>query len=325
LRFTLSRVRIDADEAKRLEMEEIAAHSFVRSLRRVLFVTRMASQARIGAQVVSYLSHEQVVETLAVYARPPAVKRRWWRPFAARWRRFVALGRQATEDLRRALSVSGGSARPDVRVMSECDAPELILVEAAKGYDMVVVCDAQRSGRIGTTFGNLADEILRGSPVPTMVIKSPGAPVTGPQPFTVWRPRRIMVPTVGTEYSKNAVEVAAVLSASTDATLLLVHVARDRGDSDPAASGTFAADIGHEIVTRHAERARKFGARVETRVLSTSREPDEELLRFVRNEEIDLLLIGSGLRIAGARAFFGHRVERMLRRASCAVAIVSST
>jgi len=325
LRWTLSRVRIDADEAKRLEMEEIAAHSFVRSLRRVLLVTRMSTQARIGAQVVGYLSHEQPIETLAVYARHPAVMRRWWRPFAPRWRRFVALGRQAADDLRRALSVSGGSARPDVRVMSERDAPELILVEAAKGYDIVVVCDAQRSSRVGAVFGNLADEILRRSPVPTMVIKAPGAPTSGPKPYGVWRPRKIMVPTVGTEYSKNAVEVASVLAASTDATLLLVHVARERGDQDPAGSGTFATDIGHEIVNRHAERGRKFGATIETRVLTTTREPDEELLRFVRSEDIDLVLIGSGLRIAGARAFFGHRVERMLRRARCAVAIVSST
>jgi Kef-type K+ transport system membrane component KefB len=325
LRWTLSRVRIDADEAKRLEMEEIAANSFVRTVRRVLFVTRMASQGRIGAQIVGYMSHEQQIETLAVYARPPAVKRRWWRPFAPRWRRFAALGRQGADDLRRALAVSGGASRPDVLVMSEHDAPELILVEAAKGYDMVVVCDAQRSSRIGTTFGNLADEILRRSPVPTMVIKAPGAPVGGPRPYEVWRPRKIMVPTVGTEYSKNAVEVASVLAASTNATLLLVHVAREHGDTDASGSGSFATDIGHEIVSRHAERGRKFGATIETRVLTTTREPDEELLRFVRTEEIDLVLIGSGLRIAGARAFFGHRVERMLRRAPCAVAIVSST
>lgn len=333
LRWTLSRVRIDADEAKRLEMEEIAANSFVRSLRRVLFVTRMSSQARVGAQVVGYLSHEQPIETLAFYARPPAVRRRWWRPFAPRWRRFVALGKQAADGLRRALSVSGGTARPEVRVMSERDAPELILVEAAKGYDMVVVCDAQRSSRVGAAFGNLADEILRRSPVPTMVIKAPDtrfdepgtAAAAGPAPYAVWRPRKIMVPTVGTEYSKNAVEVASVLAASTDATVMLVHVARERGDVTPAGSGTFATDIGHEMVARHAERGRKFGATIETRVLTTALEPDEELLRFAREEGVDLVVIGSGLRIAGARAFFGHRVERILRRAPCAVAIVSST
>ncbi len=39
----------------------------------------------------------------------------------------------------------------------------------------------------------------------------------------------------------------------------------------------------------------------------------------------DLVLIGSGLRIASARAFYGHRVERILERAPCPVGIVSST
>ena len=325
LRWTLSKVRIDAAEATRLEMEEIAANSFARSLRRVLFVTRMSTQARIGAQIVGYLSHEQPIETVAIYARPAAVRRRWWRPFDERWRRFNALGRQAADGLGRALSVSGGTTRPEVRVMSERDAPELILVEAAKGYDIVVLCDAQRSARVGAVFGNLADEILRRSPVPTMVIKAPAVSPDTPEPYGVWRPRKIMVPTVGTEYSKNAVEVASVLAASTDATVTLVHVARERGDLDAAHSGSFATDIGHEMVRRHAERGRKFGATIVTRVLTTTLEPDEELLRFARAEGFDLIVIGSGLRIAGARAFFGHRVERILGRASCAVAIVSST
>jgi nucleotide-binding universal stress UspA family protein len=38
-----------------------------------------------------------------------------------------------------------------------------------------------------------------------------------------------------------------------------------------------------------------------------------------------LIVIGSGLRVASTRAFFGHRIERMLEQAHCPVAIVTAS
>jgi Kef-type K+ transport system membrane component KefB len=322
LRWTLSKVRIGAAEAKRLEREEIAAASFVRQLRRVLLVTRNASHARTAAQIVGYLSHEQPLELTAIYARPPAVERRWWWPWSRRGRRFAEVGRLATEELRRALGLAKGT-RPEVRIVTDKDRAELILVEAARGYDAIVVCDVRRGRRAHTLFGNMVDEILRRSPIPAIVVKD--IPQRGPAPpFKPWAPKRIMVPTVGTETSRNAVEIASVLGASTEAVVTVVHVGRTGTTSgDSEASGIH--DISREIVERQAEWGRKFGATVETVLVHASSYPEEEILRIAREGEFDLVVIGSSLRVVSRRAFFGHRIERILNRAPCPVTIVSTT
>jgi len=310
-----------AAEARRLEREEIAAASFVRQLRRILLVTRNASHARTAAQIVGYMSHEQPLELMAIYARPPAVERRWWWPWGRRWRRFSELGRTATEDLRRALGLAKGT-RPEIRIVTDKDRAELILVEAARGYDAVVVCDVRRGKRSHTLFGNMVDEILRRSPIPTIVVKD--LPRGAAVPFTVWTPKRIMVPTVGTETSRNAVEIAAVLGASTQAIVTVVHVARGATAGGSAgASGEY--DISREIVERQAEWGRKFGSTVETLLVDGSSYPEEEILRIAREGGYDLIVIGSSLRVVSRRAFYGHRIERILNRAPCPVTIVSTT
>jgi nucleotide-binding universal stress UspA family protein len=319
LRWTLSKVRIGAAEAKRLEREEIAAASFIRQVRRVLLVTRSATHARIAAQIAGYLSHEQPIEMTAIYARPPAVVRRWWWPWGRRWRRFMDLGKIATDDLKRALAMAKGT-RPDVRLMTDKDRAELIINEAARGYDAVLVCDVRRGRDVHTLFGNMVDEILRRSPIPTIVVKDVARGVA--VPFTAWTPKRIMVPTVGTETSRNAVEVAAVLGASTQALVTVVHVARS---PNAAAGQNGAYDISREIVERQADWGRKFGANVETRLAEGSSYPEEDILRIAREGNFNLIVIGSSLRVVSRRAFFGHRIERILNRAPGPVMIVSTT
>jgi Kef-type K+ transport system membrane component KefB len=318
LRFALARVKINDDEARRLEMEEVAAASFVRSVRRALLVSRSISHLRLGAQFLGYLSHEQPLEVTALYTRRAAVRPRWFRLWDHRWRRWVELGRLATQRMQQSLALLRGP-KPDVRVVTDDEPAELVLVEAARGYDLVVVDDSRRTTE--APFGHLADEIARRSPCPIVLLK--GQPPSGApgHPYEVWAPRRIMVPTVGTDSSRDAVEVAAVLAASTDADVTVVYVTR--GDADGIPSAT-EAQLAEEIVGKTAERGRQFGARVSARVVQGRGFPEEDLLALAREQAFDLVVLGSGLRVVSARAFFGHRVERIVRGAPCPVAIVSA-
>jgi nucleotide-binding universal stress UspA family protein len=133
-----------------------------------------------------------------------------------------------------------------------------------------------------------------------------------------WTPKRILVPTVGTERCRHAVETAAVLAASTDAEVIVLHVLRRKG------TGT-KEEIGEEIVEQHGEWGRQFGARIRTLLVEGGTRPDENILAVAKDEEADLIVIGSGLRVASTRAFFGHRIERMLEQAPCPVAIVTAS
>jgi nucleotide-binding universal stress UspA family protein len=267
---------------------------------------------RIPAQMVGYLSHEQPLEATGVYARAPAVHVRWWWPWRSLARRYAAVTKRAVEQIRRAFGNMRGAV--EVRTLTDRKRAKLALAEAARGYDLAVVADVRR--RLGNhmLFGETADEFLRHAPCATMLVQSPHPTCAGPVPFEPWTPKVILAPTLGTEHCRRAVEVAAVLAASTTATLIVLHVTRS------AEGGR--AEMAKEVVDHHAAWAERFGARTEALVVDGT-EPDAGILAIAAARNVDVIVLGSGLRVASTRAFFGHRIERILGEATCPVAIVS--
>jgi Kef-type K+ transport system membrane component KefB len=318
LRWCLARVKMGETEARRLETEAVAASSFVRQIRRVLLVTRSAHSVDLPAQIVGYLSHEQPIECTAVYARPQAVHAPWWRAYSRPARRYAELGARALERIRRPLRLLKGS-RPELKLISDPAPAEQVLAEAERDYELVVLGENRRTS--AHVFGGLVDEVVRKAPCPTLIVREPAAAGDGkPATYRVWTPKRLLVPTVGTEYSKNAVELAAVLAASTRAELTIVHISRtDPNDVEVSRPKEF----GDQIVAREAERARKFGAAVETVVLEGPR-PEELIVEMAREGGFDMIVLGSSLRAVAARAFFGHRVERIFQSAPCPVVLLSA-
>jgi nucleotide-binding universal stress UspA family protein len=138
--------------------------------------------------------------------------------------------------------------------------------------------------------------------------------------------RHILVPTTGSEYSKNAVEVASTIAAHTQALVTLVHAInlpqveyilyeQQRLDS--------VREIAQQILENQVEIAQTFGANVQFRILQGV-SPEREILKFARQEQVDLIVLGSNIRMITGRAFFGHRIDTILSRAECPVAILSS-
>ena len=147
-----------------------------------------------------------------------------------------------------------------------------------------------------------------------MLIQSPRPVCAGEAPFEPWCPKVILAPTLGTEHCRRAVEVAAVLAASTHVTLIVMHVTRS------AEGGR--VEMAREVIDHHAAWAERFGAKTEALVVEGS-EPDAGILAIAATRDVDVIILGSGLRVSSTRAFFGHRIERILNEASCPVAIVS--
>lgn len=319
LRWTLSKVKMGESEAKRLEAEAIAASSFIRQVRRVLLVTRHAHSVDLPAQLIGYLSHEQPIEATAVYARHQAVRAPWWKFWSRLSRRYGAVGSRALQRIARPLRLLKGS-RPELKLITDPDPAEQVLAEAARDYELLVLGEIHRGTE--ALFGPMADRIIHKAPCPTLIVREPAAQgeAAGPPLYRLWSPKKILVPTVGTEYSKNAVELAAVLAASTHAAITIVHIARTgSNDVDTARPHEFGA----QIVAREAERAKKFGASVETVVIEGSR-PEEDIVRLAAQGGYDLIVLGSSLRAVSARAFFGHRVESVLKNAPCPVVLLSA-
>jgi Kef-type K+ transport system membrane component KefB/nucleotide-binding universal stress UspA family protein len=320
LRWCLGKVKIGDHEAHRLETEAVNASSFIRQIRRVMIVTRSAHSVDLPAQLVGYLSHEQPIECTAIYARPQAVHSHWWQVWSRRTRRYTKLGQLALERIRRPLRLLKGS-RPELKLISDPHPAEQVLVEAERDYELIVLGENRRAIGSETLLGGIVDEVVRKAPCPCLIVREPPTAGDGkPPPYRVWSPKKILVPTVGTEYSKNAVELAAVLAASTQAELTIVHISRtDANDVDSARP----RELGDQIVAREAERGRKFGASITTAVHEGAR-PEELILGIAREGNYDLIVIGSSLRAVSARAFFGHRVESMLKNAHCPVVVLSA-
>ncbi|WP_129112851.1 cation:proton antiporter domain-containing protein [Halegenticoccus tardaugens] len=210
------------------------------------------------------------------------------------------------------------------------DASGTVLAEAERGYDFLVLGVADRGDRANAPlFSPPVDEVVRDSPCPVMVVSTNlRRPPDGGRERKNREPiRRILVPTVGTEYTRHAAEVAFTIARECDAAVELVHVV-----TPPRSDEVFAdrpdmrssLELGEEIVDAEADLGREMGVDVRTSVFVGETDPEEEVVALADERGHDLVVLGSNLRPLSGRAFFGHRVEYIARNAPCPVAVVSS-
>lgn len=328
LRWTLSKVVMGEEEARRLQLEEQASRSFVKGIRRVLLPTRGGANVQLAAQLVSHMAHQNPLEVTALFAVDEQKSSKGSKGGVA-----VAEQTGAEEALARVdveMKLPEGMSL-QTRVESGRTKAETILKEAAKGYDLIVLGATEQQRRDGTLFNSLVDRVVQESPCATLVVKSHLPLPEGEHCVLEQLPLyHILVPTIGTEYSKHAVEVASTIAAQTGGLVTLVHVINLPQvediffDQETLRPGSGVMDIAQQIVDQQADIGRSLGAQVNTSVLMGS-SPEREILGFAKREGVDLIVLGSNIRPISGRVFFGHRVDALLSQANCPVAVVSSS
>jgi len=323
LRWCLSNVAIGEEEADRLKQEEQDSRSFIKNIRRILIPTSGGSNIQLAAQLVSSLAYQNDVEVTALFASSDK-----------KAPRQVAATTTAVKDTAAdaALSaIANVMTLPEtisLQTKSESgrNKAEVILKEAQKGYDLIVLGASEARRSRGTLFNLLVDRVVQEAPCATLVVKSHLPAQTGetcaiaPQAI-----RHILVPTIGSDYSNKAVEVASTLAAQMDALLTLVHVINlpqvesiyHQQTLDPV------KDIALRIVEHQTELSQSLGANAQFRLLKGS-SPEREILKFAHKEQVDLIVLGSNIRMATGQVFFGHGVNAILSQANCPVAVLSS-
>jgi Kef-type K+ transport system membrane component KefB len=306
LTWALGHVVMGDEEAQRMREEEHSATSFVKQLRRVLLPTRGGSNATLAAHLVGQLAQQQPLEVTALYAT----------------RSSSANGdaEAAIESVAKQVQLNGGLEK---RVVTSESPTEAILREAGRGYNLIVLGATEQVE--GTLFNSVVDQVVQEAPCATMVVKSRNPPLGGNG--EVQRLRHILVPTVGTQYSRHAVEMASVIAAQQEAlvTVVYVVVVPPLQDLHRHADQLLPlADVGEQIVDQQADLGRMLGANVNTQVLIGS-DLVQEILELANRENVDLIVIGSHVRPITGRAFFGPGVDSILRHAACPVAVVSSS
>lgn len=323
LRWTLSKVVMGEEEASRLQQEEHASRSFVKNIHRVLIPTSGGANVQLAAQLINYLAHQNPIEVTALYALSNKKPPRQITTDATATKEDAA--DQALKAVTEAMQLPTDTAL-QTKIATGRNKAEVILEEASRGYDLIVMGASERQHSSGAMFNVLIDRIVQEAPCATLVMKShlplPRGEVCAVDPQPI---RHILVPTVGSEYSKNAVEIASTIAVETGALVTLVHVINlPQVEYILYEQQTLAPvkDIAQQLVEHQAEIGRLLGAKVEYQILEGT-SPDGTILAYAQDNQVDLIVLGSNMRMVTGRVFFGHRVDAILNRANCPVVVIS--
>jgi len=139
--------------------------------------------------------------------------------------------------------------------------------------------------------------------------------------------KKILVPTDFSECSEAAMRYAFELAHTFDATLHLLHVVEDPNTTPWAVEGFPLSLV--EVLERFQDESRKRllasvpAADLNRVVVSCPiAAPVPEILRYVQDENIDLIVMGTHGRGFVAHALIGSVAERVVRRATCPVLTV---
>ncbi len=201
---------------------------------------------------------------------------------------------------------------------------DVIITEAHKGYDLLVVAADERSSNgHGPVFGDTVDAVVKDAPCSVLVVSGPAEDETDSYLERVHQ-GHILVPIAGSDYDRHAAEVAFAIAAGRDAVVDLVHVVSAPQHLVRVSAGQAmqnAVGIGEDLVEGVAELGRALGATVNTDVLVADHPENAIVERAERRG--DLIVLASGRRPVTQRAFFGHRVDFVVGNASCPVVVVS--
>jgi nucleotide-binding universal stress UspA family protein len=209
-----------------------------------------------------------------------------------------------------------------VKKVVEGDKPtDIILDEAKKDYDLMVLGASERNRNSDTLFTPLVDYLVRLSPCATMVVH-------GQRIQEDWFPNRILVPTNGTVAAKHAAEIGFSLASSGDEDVIILNVVVQEKDiwHYDIYSGALERRLGiaHQIV----EELRQLGESREVLTVADVRvgpDPETVIMDVVNKERIDLIILGTAIRPGSDRLFLGPRVERILKNASCPVILINTS
>ncbi len=303
LRWVLRRVTPTPEETERLRQEELAAGSFVSSIHRILLPIRfretISDQYVAEAKILDRLSQKREIALTLLTAIKPG-------------------GRAEGGDFLQRIRELFPQKHLTAKVAEGTSPSELILAEAEKGYDLMIL-GASEGKNTRVLFNPMVDYLTRVSPCPTMVIKSHPMPPN-------WQLRRILVPTNGAPAARRAAQVAFALAAGADDEVTIVNVAmRDASELDVDDS-LFRRQMNsaHGIV----DELRTLGEAQNVRVAAEVRvgaSPETAILEVAAERRIDLILLGTDVRPGSPRLFLGPRVERILNNAPCPVMVVNAS
>jgi Kef-type K+ transport system membrane component KefB/nucleotide-binding universal stress UspA family protein len=216
LRWAVARIPVDAEEHGRLERAEFEERGFVARLERILLAADSSASGRLASYLVGLLAAPRGMPVTAL-TRPERAER-------AR-----GLDERAVRDaMERAAKHSAATAESDGEPSRDIDliarqhgasTEQAVAAEASKGYDILVV-GLEPLLESGTTDPQVA-RVLDGFERAVCIVhahRDTGEPL-------VRRRHRILLPVLGSSYSRDTADLALALAQAAGAPVTALYVA----------------------------------------------------------------------------------------------------
>lgn len=309
LRWILQHVKPSDEELKRLKQEELMLNSPIGRIHRVLMPVRDAKDLEKSTSIQSikltllkYLSISQQLSMTFLQVVPPHIK---FDEPADQLPNNV-LSKFEKQELIKRIIRNKNVTRP-------------IIDEAKKEYDLLILGAAQPNKDSDTVFSTTIDSLTRFSPCTTMIVH---ANKITPD----WTLRKILVPTNGSLSAKHAAELAFLLAAGSQAQAIILNVVVKENSAPHQTHETVferQLAMSHKMVESIKTLAdgQNIPCAAEVRIAPSA---DAEILHLAQRENVDLIVLGTSVRIATDKLFLGPRIENILKSAPCPVAVLNT-
>jgi Kef-type K+ transport system membrane component KefB/nucleotide-binding universal stress UspA family protein len=317
LRWALSRVPMRKEEKERLEREEFESKSFMANVERLLLAVDESDNGKYASRLAGLLAGARGIPTtvLQIEARPSRQQN----------------GGEKKEDRPEAQVKEGAKtssanepheeAEPrKVEIVTRKQAlppEEAVKEEARRGYDLLLIgLDKPVLPKGG--FRKQIAQAAAGFNGPIGIVVGQGEDLEERSSG----PRKILLPTTGTDVARRAAEVAVALARSTEAELTAVHVV-DRGDAsgNGGPSRAAARRFRQAILSDVTELAERYEVEAKT-LVRYAKIPENTILKVARDGDFDLIVMGVNRR-PGEELFFGHVAAKVLEKTKSSTLIVS--
>lgn len=187
----------------------------------------------------------------------------------------------------------------NIEVLSGKPAPALVDLAVRGGYSLILMCSRGKKGLRRLMLGSVAEEVLRRSPLPVLIVHP--LEKAGEKP----RIRRIVVPLDGSHRSGSILPHVAPLAKATGSKVLFMTTV------DPRAREALPVEVLAKNLFREQKAMHREG--VKTELAIRYGDPVLEILSFGDVQNADLLALSTHGRSGMERALYGSVAESVLR------------
>lgn len=300
MKLTMKKVKVSDLEIENMKKEERQSRTILGRIRRVLWPSSGKARNTLFAHLLNTLGQKQIIETTALYVKPPTAKK-VEHPFASISK---LIDRKHVSFLKRSVS---------------SDNPiEIIVEEANRGYDLVLMATDEPAADADYVFGNLVDSVMLQATTKVLVLYEPNPDVDR-------QIKKVLVPVSGSELSLTAAEFGISLAKSLNASVTCLSIAESASEllyGDETQSGNkIERNISEEIEASLRELAVALDVPFDAVLVQTAAHPAQAVVLTAQQHDIDLIVVGAEAKI-GPGLFLGHMVNFLLRNAPCAIAVL---